>query len=244
MADNQVRDEINHEYATIDDNDIVEIELNRKHVANIPKSKNISEDKNETKNEERAKNTNRTGKEVNKGASGNYTVDIRWYEQLSGKKCERDTHMYEGTLVDSTGGEPSMTSTKSVQLNLLSDDLPKVSQHNGNDTSESEYVEDVQANKHLTKTQERDICVFEGLPPITASQEQKGVTTEMSASSDLLTRCTDDGADRAFSSSANYTEDVVWTDPPFQTLTECEVKDYELEPECTDEQEHYLSPTN
>ena len=239
MTDIQVEDEVYHEYATIDDNDIVQIEVNRKRVANTPKSNTeISEDKNGTKNVERAKNTGRTG---------DYTDDIRWYEQLSGKKCERGTHAYEGTLVGSAGGELSMSSTKEVNLNRLSDDIPKVSQHNGNDTSESEYVEDVKASKHLTKTQERDIYAFEGLPPLTAGQEQKGLTIvtsgEMSASLDVLKRRAEDEADRACSSSDNYTEDVVWTDPPIQTPTECEVKDYEFEPECTDEQANYLSPT-
>ena len=38
MTDNQVDDEVYHEYATVDDNDIVQIEVNRNRVANTPKS--------------------------------------------------------------------------------------------------------------------------------------------------------------------------------------------------------------
>jgi len=205
-------------------------------VANTPKSNSIiSVDKNETKNVELAKNTNQTG---------DYTDDIRWYEQLSGKKCKRDTHVYKGKSAGSTGGETSITSNRAIYPNLLSDDSLEGRKGDEKDTRESEYVEDVQSNKHLTETHERDIYVFEESPPNAADQEQKGAPIETSGerseSLDLLERRRED---EAFSASENYTDDVLWTDPPIHPPTECEVKDYEFAPECTDEQEHYLSPT-
>ena len=136
-----------------------------------------------------------------------------------------------------------MISTRAKNPHLIFDDSLEGRKRDGKDTRESEYVEDVQSNKHLTETHELDIYVFEESPPNEADQEQKGAqietSGERSASLDLLERRNEDAADKAFRASENYTDDVLWTDPP----TECEFKDYELVPECTHEQEKYLSPT-
>jgi len=185
MNDNIVVDHVYHEYATIDD--IVNIEESNSPVTlmnmtRVRQNETIDKERtgvcstNTTTNMEKDattfepetiihmsyKITNRT--DLNKGASGDYNDDIKWYELLNGKQGKRDSHVYRGPLAAPSGRGPLMTNTNAVNSYRLSQGTLNIQKRDVSDTSASAseiYIEDVLLEKQLTnKREERDTYVF------------------------------------------------------------------------------------